>query len=155
MPVIVVGADTPLGLAVIDAVLEPDREVRAFVSDPEVGAGLKARGVKVALGDVSDASHVAGACTNAFSAVLVGEAAGDGREVAFASSPAAVWEAWAEAVSEAAVTRVIWVLDGDGEPPPSGAPETALVGASGRSTAEVAAEVAHLDDAAQLPPPQR
>lgn len=150
MPVIVVGADTPVGLAVIDTVLGPEREVRAFVSDPEVGGRLKARGVKVALGDVSDASHVAGACTNAFSAVLVGEAAGDGREVAFASSPEAVWEAWAEAVSEAAVTRVIWVLDDD--PPQSEAPEEVVVGASGRPPADVAAEVAELDDAAELPP---
>lgn len=153
MPVIVVGADTPVGLAVIDAVLEPEREVRAFVSDPEIGATLKGRGVKVALGDVSDASHVAAACTNAFSAVLVGEAATDGRDVAFASSRASVWQAWAEAVSEAAVTRVIWVLDE--EPPVSGAPETAVVAASGRSTADVAADVADLDDAAQLPPAQR
>ena len=153
MPVIVVGADTPLGRAVIDAVLEPEREVRAFVSDPEVGGMLKARGVKVALGDVSDASHVAGACTNAFSAVLIGPAAADGREVAFASSPEAVWEAWSEAVSEAAVTRVIWVLDR--EPPASRAPEAAVVGVAARPAAEVAAEVAELDDAAELPPAQR
>ena len=84
MPVIVVGADTPVGLSIVSALIEPDREVRAFVTDPDVSASLKAQGVKVALGDVSDPSHVGGACLNCFSAVLVTEAARDDRERAFA-----------------------------------------------------------------------
>lgn len=148
MPVIVVGADSPVGMAVIDAVLEPDREIRAFVSDPSAAGRLKERGVKVALGDLSDGSHVSGACLNVFSAVLVGEAATDGREMAFAKNPAGVLEAWASAVSEASVQRVIWVLDH--EPPPTRSPEIAVVSVDGRSLDEVAAEVADLDDAARI-----
>ena len=58
MPVIVVGADTPVGLSIVSALIEPDREVRAFVTDAEVGVSLKARGVKVALGDVSTVSAI-------------------------------------------------------------------------------------------------
>ncbi len=60
MPVIVVGADTPQGRAVVEGLVEPGREVRAFVSDPIVGAELRDMGVKVALGDVSDDSHIQG-----------------------------------------------------------------------------------------------
>ena len=90
MPVIVVGADTPKGRAVIEGLVEPGREVRAFVSDPDAGAELRELGVKVALGDVSDDSHVQGACTNCFTAVLMTEAAFDGRERSFATSESQV-----------------------------------------------------------------
>ncbi len=58
MPVIVVGADTEIGLASIEGLLARQGEVRAFVTDPEVGASLRERRVKVALGDVSDPSHI-------------------------------------------------------------------------------------------------
>lgn len=148
MPVIVVGADSPIGMAVVDAVLEPDREIRAFVSDPGVASQLKKRGVKVALGDLSDGSHVSGACLNVFSAVLVGQAAADGREMSFAKGPAAVLDAWAAAVSEASVQRVIWVLDH--APPPTRIREVAVVSAEGRTMTDVATEVADLDDAASI-----
>ena len=53
MPVIVIGADTILGDALIDALLTREGEVRAFVTDPDRGLALKGRGVKVATGDVS------------------------------------------------------------------------------------------------------
>lgn len=144
MPVIVVGADTDIGRRIIDALGQPDREIRAFVSDAEVAATLKERGVKVAFGDVSDASHVSAACTNCFSAVLVTEAATDGRERAFAKRPDQVLDGWATAVVEASVTRVIWVGDG-ARPVPSA--ETAHVGAD---EADVPERVVALDDAASL-----
>jgi uncharacterized protein YbjT (DUF2867 family) len=147
MPVIVVGADTPLGLSIISALIEPDREVRAFVTDVDVSLSLKARGVKVALGDVSDPSHVGGACLNCFSAVFVTEAAGDERERAFAPDRRTVLEGWTEAAREADVTRVIWV-DSLGDLPPTGIDETAVV--SPTEVDDVAAEVVRLDDAATL-----
>ena len=147
MPVIVVGADTPVGLSVVSALIEPDREVRAFVTDAEVGTSLKAQGVKVALGDVSDPSHVGGACLNCFSAVLVTEAARDERERAFARDPLTVLEGWAEAAREADVARVIWV-DSIGDLPPTGIDETAVV--TPGDVDDVAAEVVRLDDAATL-----
>ncbi|MFP5331255.1 MAG: NmrA family NAD(P)-binding protein [Acidimicrobiia bacterium] len=144
MPVIVVGADTAVGREIIDALIEPDREVRAFVSDLDAAEQLKRQGVKVALGDVSDPSHVMGACLNAFSAVLVTEAASDDRERAFARTPDRVIQGWVEAVTEAAVTRVIWV--GEGSRPTPGI-ESATVALA---ETDVAARVVALDDAAEI-----
>lgn len=144
MPVIVVGADTAIGLTIIDALIEPEREVRAFVSDIGVAEDLRRVGVKVALGDVSDPSHIGGACLNCFSAVLVTEAARDNRERAFALSPERVIQGWAEAVADAAVSRVIWV--GAGHVAVSGA-EMAVVSSD---EPDVAGRVAELDDAASL-----
>ena len=54
MPVIVVGADTEVGRAAVDALLPDAAEVRAFVTDPKAIDPLKALGVKVAVGDVID-----------------------------------------------------------------------------------------------------
>ncbi len=147
MPVIVVGADTPAGEAVIGALLAPGREVRAFVSDPGAALRLKKAGVKVALGDVSDASHLAGAALNCFSVVFIEAAATDGRDRAFAADRAAVFEAWAEAASDASVRRVIWVSSV--EPPAGAAPESARVD-PGLALDELARRVAELDDAVEL-----
>lgn len=143
MPAIVVGADTTLGRAIVDELLEPDREVRAFVTDPRVAEELKAMGVKVALGDVSDASHVAGASTRCFSAILVIEASTDDRERSFARTPTAVIDGWIQAVTESEVSRVIWV--GADHPVPG--IEWASVAAD---APDAAARVAQLDDAAEL-----
>lgn len=148
MPVIVVGADTDWGAAIIELLVSPGREVRAFVSDPAVGAALKVQGVKTAVGDVSDASHVAGACMRCFSAVLVGAAAVDSRERAFASDERSVLRGWGEAASQAGVRRVIWVLDGP--VPAISVPEMAQVPYSGVGVDSVARRVAALDDAARL-----
>ncbi|MEX2278820.1 MAG: NAD(P)H-binding protein [Acidimicrobiia bacterium] len=144
MPVIVVGADTAVGRAIVDALIEPDREVRAFVSDLGVAEELRGQGVKVALGDVSDPSHVGGACTRCFSAVLVTEAASDARERSFARTPGAVLAGWVEAVRDAQVTRVIWVGEGAIAVPGL---EVAKVGVS---EPDIPARVAELDDAATI-----
>lgn len=144
MPVIVIGADTPIGRPIIDALIEPDREVRAFVTDIGVAEDLRRAGVKVALGDVSDPSHIGGACLNCFSAVLVTEAARDDRERAFARNPERVIQGWVDAVAEAAVSRVIWV--GAGHLAVPGA-EMAVVGSD---ESDIPGRVAALDDAASL-----
>lgn len=144
MPVIIVGADTPVGSSIVDALLEPDREVRAFVTDVEVGARLKSAGVKVALGDVSDPSHIGGACLRCFSAVFVTEAAHDGRERAFASDRTTILAGWADAAREASVARVIWV-DEAGGLPDTNIDQTVVVDPT--VVADVASEVARLDDA--------
>lgn len=111
MPVIVVGADTGVGEAIARRLYDPRREVRVFVSDPDLGIELKEAGFKVAVGDVSDESHVEAAATRCFSAVLVAEASSDDRERSFASTPEQVLAGWANAVSRSSVTRVIWVTD--------------------------------------------
>ncbi len=151
MPVLVVGADTVPGEAVIRALGGRHGEIRAFVTDPGAGLELKKQGIKVATGDVSDASHVSGAATSVFSAVLVSHATGDARERSFADSPVEVARAWAEALRDAGVRRIIWLgprslavaagLD-------SCAPEFAAVETDNPDAA--AREAAELDERASL-----
>jgi putative NADH-flavin reductase len=145
MPVIVVGADTEAGESIIDELSQPGREIRVFVSDPNRVDSYRARGLKVALGDVSDDSHVWGAATRCFSAVLIAEAAADNRERSFAGSSQAVLEGWADAVTRAGVRRVIWVASD--EPPPTPGTETAVVSPDDPS---LATRVAKLDDAQSI-----
>ncbi|HSL26427.1 MAG TPA: hypothetical protein VLA54_09115 [Acidimicrobiia bacterium] len=144
MPVLVVGADHPLGEAIVHRLAAPDREVRAFVSTPGSSAGLRQAGIKVAVGDLSDDSHIGGAATNCFGIVFVEPALEDGRELAFAT-PQATRDGWARAAVDARVTRVIWV--GTGLPTVRAA-EVVLVTTANRSAADIAEEVARLDDAA-------
>jgi putative NADH-flavin reductase len=146
MPVMVVGADTDAGRALIDGLVAPGREVRAFVSDPGSVAGLRALGVKVALGDVSDESHIQGSLTNCFTAVLITEAASDNRERSFATSVGQVIKGWASAAAASGVTRVIWVHDGD--PPTVAVAEVRTVSPDSPRLVE---EVVALDDARLLP----
>jgi putative NADH-flavin reductase len=151
VPVIIIGADTPLGPAVLDALAGRDGEVRAFIGTIELLDELRARGVKTALGDVSDGTHVAGAALNAFAAVLLADAATDDRERSFADTPMAVYDQWADGLGDAGVTRVIWVGD---QPIPeaiaAAAREHASVVTGDRDPAEIAAEVARLDEVADL-----
>jgi nucleoside-diphosphate-sugar epimerase len=149
MPVIVIGADTSIGRATVDALLPGAAELRAFITDPEEIEPLKMRGVKVAVGDISDGSHVGGAAMRAFCAVLVPEAATDDRERSFAASPDAVVAAWAEGLRDAGVHRAIWVdnamVAGAAEVLASAVTELAVVEAAGRPPADIAAEIAHLE----------
>ncbi len=142
MPVIVVGADTEAGESILNALYSPDREIRVFVSDPSRVDSYRARGIKVALGDVSDDSHVEGAATRCFSAVLIGTAARDGRERSFAKDERAVLDGWASATANSQVKRVIWVDVED--PPASNAPEEASVALD---EDDYAIRVAELDEA--------
>ncbi len=114
MPVMIVGADTPIG-----------RRLAEAFADPEQAIALKAMGVKVATGDLSDFSHVAAACTRVFTAILVAEAARDGREYAFAHDSDAILKGWAKAVAEPPVSRVIWL--GLDDPPTTEVAEVAAI----------------------------
>jgi len=152
MPVIIVGADTEAGAAIAEALRAREGEVRAFVTDPDTAQPLRALGIKVAIGDVSDASHIAGAALGAFSAVLIAEAGRDDRERSFAASYDALLRAWAEGLRDAAISRIIWVAPEEHLPeaiPAAGVP-AALVDTRGVSALAVAAEVARLDDLADL-----
>lgn len=146
MPVIVIGADSPLGEAVAARLAAEDHEVRAFVSSPETGARLRQSGIKVAVGDLSDEGHVSAACTNCFGAVMIEEALADGRELAFASAEQAAW-GWVAAAAEARITRIIWVGP---SPPTLTSPQSAVVSVASRSVSDIADEVAYLDELAQL-----
>ncbi|HEX5696391.1 MAG TPA: hypothetical protein VFZ15_08385, partial [Acidimicrobiia bacterium] len=94
---------------------------------------------------VSDDSHIQGAATNCFTAVLVAEAARDDRDRAFAATDAQVLAGWAAAVTASNVTRVIWVEDG--EVPTTGARESVTVSPS---HPDLVAEVVALDNAVAL-----
>jgi len=146
MPVIVVGADTPIGVAIVEALRPGAGELRAFVSDPTTIDDLRSRGVKVAVGDVSDGSHIGGAAMRAFCAVLVPEAAVDDRERSFADTPTAVLGAWLEGIADAGVHRVIWLEDPrfpDAAAMLAGvAAELAAIPTEGRTAAEIAGDVA-------------
>lgn len=142
MPVIVVGADAAFGREIASALVGDGADVRAFVSDPDAAEDLKAEGVKVALGDLSDHSHLGAAATNTFCAVLLGDALGDGRELAFGRSTSEIVERWAEALAGAAIQRVIWVGPGPvPEPLGRSSHDVSHVATSGADPAGVAAAV--------------
>lgn len=111
MPVIVIGADTPEGRAVVEQLMVRAIEVRAFVSDPDAVGPLRALGAKVATGDVSDGSHVEAAAMRCFCAVVLAGAAADDRARAFATTPGAVADTWLDALRGAGITRLLWVDD--------------------------------------------
>lgn len=151
MPVIVVGADTEYGDAITRRLASRNGEVRAFVTDPEAAQPLRMLGVKVAVGDVSDASHIEGAALNAFSAVLIAEAGRDQRERSFARSVDGLVAGWLAAATAAGVRRIIWV--GSGAPPDAvsdAAGEVALIDTARGSPEDAANEAARLDDLAEL-----
>jgi len=136
------------------ALLPRKGEVRAFVSSAAAAATLKGRGVKVAIGDVSDGSHVGGAALNAFCAVLVETAATDDRERSFAADADEVLDAWIEGLNDAAVSRAIFVGSAPGQALAGLDAEYAVVDAAGTEPAVVAERVAQLEDAAELPASQ-
>jgi hypothetical protein len=104
----------------------------------------------VATGDVSDESHVQGAASGCFTAVLVTEAARDERERAFASDEVDVLRGWARAAEAAGVSRVIWVTELTELPTHGG--EIARVSPS---HPDLVLQVVDLDNALRLAPPER
>jgi hypothetical protein len=146
MPLLVVGADHAIGEAIVRQTVAPEREVRAFVTDPARGNELKALGAKVATGDLSDEGHIAAAATRCFAIAFVLDAIVDGRELSFAEQKA-VPGLWAAAAKASGVRRVIWVGP---EGPDLNGVEVATVDVGDRDPSEVAAEVAAIEDRAVL-----
>lgn len=145
MPLIVIGADTGQGEAILERLEPTKREIRVFVTDQDRGLQLKERGFKVATGDVSDDSHVEAAATRCFSAVLITHAASDGRERSFADTPEDVLSGWARAVAGSNVNRVIWVTSD--EPPDVDVAEIATVDPT---DPDFARSVVELDEVSSL-----
>jgi putative NADH-flavin reductase len=146
MPVLVVGADHPLGETIARRLAQPDREVRAFVSSTKIGAQLRTIGIKVAVGDLSDEGHIAAAASRCFAVVLVEAALTDGRDLAFATTSSARL-GWARAVGAAGVARALWVGE---DPPFIEVAEVGTVVTGARAHPDIADEVARLDDLAAL-----
>ena len=153
MPVIVIGADTPHGADIVAALRPASGELRVFVTDPDASETYR-NATKVAVGDVSDGSHVGGAAIGAFCAVAIVAAASDERERHFAANVAAVLAQWADGLRDAAVGRVIAVATAEDIPEPNPliavADEYGFVEISGKDATAVAAEVARLESAATL-----
>ncbi|MEE9298141.1 MAG: NAD(P)H-binding protein [Acidimicrobiia bacterium] len=153
MPVIVVGADTPLGEAVANALGGRNGDVRAFVTDSEAAARLRRRAIKVAVGDVSDGSHIEAAALGCFTAILIGFAAVDDRERSFSDGPTAIVSAWLKALGDAGVRRLIWLGNTrliDLEAARALIAEVTMVAIEGRDNSEISAEVVRLDDLGRL-----
>jgi len=149
VPVIVIGADTSIGKAITAALAVRDGEVRAFVSDASAALLLRNDGVKVAVGDVSDGSHIEGAASGCFSAVVIPEAALDRRERSFTDSPPTTVATWVSALSDASVRRLIWLEDSRVAAPIDHSARSTIqvvvVDTTQRPSAEIAAEVVRID----------
>ncbi len=149
MPVIVIGADTSIGEAITALLTAREGEVRAFVSSASAALLLRKSGVKVAVGDVSDGSHVEGAALGCFSAVVIPEAAFDRRERSFTDSPPTTVATWVSALSNASVRRLIWLEDSRVAAPiehsAGSTIQVVVVDTKQRPSAEIAAEVALFD----------
>ena len=152
MPVLIVGADTPVGATIVNALTDREGELRCFVTDPDAAADLKRLSAKIALGDVSDGSHVGAAGLNCFSMVFVCSAATDNRERAFGMTPAQVFEQWQEAITMAGARRIIWVEDADtiGSGSRITANEIAVVAGADLSADDIADRVVALDEVSDL-----
>lgn len=117
MPVIIIGADTDVGHALIPALRPDAAELRLFASDPEAITSYRPY-TKVAVGDISDGTHVGGAAIGAFCAIVIAAAAHDHRERYFAATPAALFAQWADGLGGAGIARVIVIGTVDELPEP-------------------------------------
>ena len=153
MPVIVIGADTELGHAIVPALRPASGEIRLFASDAEA-VDVYRTFAKVAVGDISDGTHVGGAAIGAFCAIVIAAAATDGRERYFARSADELFAQWADGLRDAGVTRCIVVGAADDLPErmhlDSVCEEYILVDTAGRATADIVAAVAAAESAARL-----
>jgi nucleoside-diphosphate-sugar epimerase len=118
MPVIVIGADTQIGHAIVPALRPASGELRLFASDPDAVAAYRPF-AKVAVGDISDGSHVGAAAIGAFCAIVIAAAAHDDRERYFAAGPDELFAQWADGLADAGVTRIIVVGNPDEIPRPN------------------------------------
>lgn len=117
MPVVVTGADSPLGAAVVAAFLAAARagdevELRATVRDRGAVAALVAAGVRAAVSDLDDPQR--------FGAVLEGA-----HTVVHLDDPLATWGLLLDAAEDTGLLRVVTVLGPDAPPPE--APDYELV----------------------------
>ena len=153
MPVLVIGADTDLGHAIVPALQPASGEIRLFASEPDPVAAYRSF-AKVAVGDISDGSHVGGAAIGAFCAIVIAAAAHDERERHFAEDAGELFAQWADGLADAGIGRVIVVGTRQELPQPVhldriGA-EYVFVDVAGRELGETVAAVTAAESAARL-----
>ena len=150
MPVVVIGADTELGNAIIPALGPVASELRLFVSDGNAAAMYRSQ-FKVAVGDISDGTHVGGAAIGAFCAIVIAAAAHDDRERHFAANVMELFAQWADGLADAGIQRVIVVGDADELPNPDPLQEVVddyhHIAPSGRDISEIVAAVLGIEAA--------
>ncbi|HEX6256309.1 MAG TPA: NmrA family NAD(P)-binding protein [Euzebyales bacterium] len=110
MPVLVTGAEHGLGAAVTEQLLAAGGEVRAFLDATSVGddvaAALRARGCKVAVGELDDEGHMEAALAQVHTVAhcVVGPLEDPAAQVADAAT-------LASALLGAGVRRLVWVRE--------------------------------------------
>ncbi len=107
MPVVVTGADGPIGRALIPMLIERGSEVRAHVPERRVAEALRRPGVKVAVGEPTDAELLTTVMSDAHTVChLPAPAVSDssGEEAVLDAARSAL-----EAAREAGVSRVLFV----------------------------------------------
>lgn len=117
VPVVVTGAETALGRAVLDALLAAgDGEVRATTPDRGAALALRASGVPTAVSDLSDPRTTGAVLEGAHTVVHLQETLG-------------TWEWLREAAEDTGVRRVVAVLPAGTDVP--AAPEWEVVVVAG------------------------
>ncbi|MFE2866035.1 NAD(P)H-binding protein [Embleya sp. NPDC059259] len=104
MPVVVTGADQPLGRAVALELADSAGEVRATVRDRGAVGALRAAGIRVAVSDLCDPGRLGAVLEGAHTVLHLDRGAGgDG-------SPGDTWEWLLEAAEGTDLQRIITVL---------------------------------------------
>ncbi|MGA9597607.1 MAG: hypothetical protein WBV06_15745 [Acidimicrobiia bacterium] len=154
MPVLVIGADTDLGHAIVPALRPASGELRIFASDADAVARYR-EFAKVAIGDISDGTHVGGAATGAFCAIVIAAVAHDDRERYFAATTVELFGQWADGLAEAGIARIIVVGAERELPSPDPLHKAAIeyhhVDTAGKSIDQIVSEVTDLEAAARRP----
>lgn len=115
MPVVVTGADRPLGGALVLALLErgvPD--LRAVVRDRAYAPALRAAGVRVSVGDLSDPLRLGAVLEGAHTVVHL-DIGPDGR-----GKPLDTWEWLLDAAEDTGLHRIVTVVEEDHQMPDKG-----------------------------------
>jgi nucleoside-diphosphate-sugar epimerase len=127
VPVVVTGADQPLGAAVVDALLAAGAgaagggvggvEVRATVRDRSAVPGLVRRGVRTAVSDLVDPQRFGAVLEGAHTVIHLDAADPDGR----GPGPVGTWDLLLDAAEDTGLRRVVTVC-GPGTPVPEAGP---------------------------------
>ncbi|WP_436773077.1 NAD(P)H-binding protein [Yinghuangia sp. YIM S09857] len=105
MPVVVIGADRPLGRALVLALVDLGvPELRAVVRDRSSAPALRAAGVRVSVGDLSDPLRLGAVLEGAHTAVHL-DAGPDG-----SGEPLDTWDWLLEAAEDTGLQRIVTVV---------------------------------------------
>ncbi|MEU8133048.1 NAD(P)H-binding protein [Streptodolium elevatio] len=122
MPVVVIGADRPLGGALVLALVElgvPD--LRAVVRDRAYAPALRAAGVRVSVGDLSDPLRLGAVLEGAHTVVHL-DTGPEG-----SGGPLDTWDWLLEAAEDTGLTRIVTVVEDERISPDRGGYDVVLL----------------------------